>query len=57
MPVDTTIPVMLDPELASDMVKLLGEELKRMRVKMRALEEVCRSLSHPVPLGWLTCTP
>ena len=37
---DAAIPVMLDPELASDMVKLFGEELKRVRARMRVLEEV-----------------
>lgn len=37
---DTAIPVMLTQELASDMVNLLGEELKRLRAKLRALEQV-----------------
>ncbi|KAI0733733.1 hypothetical protein C8Q72DRAFT_880871 [Fomitopsis betulina] len=39
---DTAIPVMLTQELASDMVNLLGEELKRLRAKLRALEQELR---------------
>ncbi|EPT02403.1 hypothetical protein FOMPIDRAFT_102078 [Fomitopsis schrenkii] len=39
---DAAILVTLDPELASDMVKLLGEQLKRLRAKSCALEEELR---------------
>ena len=37
---DATIPVMIDSELATDMVKLLGEELKKLKAKNRSLEKV-----------------
>ena len=37
---DAMIPVMIDSELAKEMVKLLGEELKKLNAKNRSLEKV-----------------